>query len=310
MFIRLFFFAVLAIAQDGRIISSIRGVVASDQELSGSHLIVKLTEVVTHAQLERAFVAGDGSFELRNLPTGTYSVELLTANGESISQEMMNLNSSADRIEIRLPRFRNKPGPGETVSVRQLRNPLSAKSARMFSDAQKASEKGDYRKSIEILRHALKDPSAAPYARMNIGVDLMRAGQPADAVPELQDAVRLIPDDSAARANLAYALLLTQRLDAAEDEARRAVELDKNNCRARWIMGSILLTKGSRVEEGLEDLRLASREIPKARVMRAQFYERNGQREAAARELREFLPAASTEERAVVEQWLSKLAAK
>jgi tetratricopeptide (TPR) repeat protein len=306
----LFFFAVLAIAQDGRIISSIRGVVASDQELSGSHLIVKLTEVVTHAQLERAFVAGDGSFELRNLPTGTYSVELLTANGESISQEMMNLNSSADRIEIRLPRFRNKPGPGETVSVRQLRNPLSAKSARMFSDAQKASEKGDYRKSIEILRHALKDPSAAPYARMNIGVDLMRAGQPADAVPELQDAVRLIPDDSAARANLAYALLLTQRLDAAEDEARRAVELDKNNCRARWIMGSILLTKGSRVEEGLEDLRLASREIPKARVMRAQFYERNGQREAAARELREFLPAASTEERAVVEQWLSKLAAK
>jgi Tfp pilus assembly protein PilF len=120
----------------------------------------------------------------------------------------------------------------------------------------------------------------------------------------------MLPDDAAAHTDLAYALLLTKRLDPAEEEARRALELDKNSCRARWVMGSILLVKGSRVEEGMEDLRLASREIPKARVIRAQFYERNGQRDAAAHELREFLPAASPEERATVEQWLSKLAAK
>jgi tetratricopeptide (TPR) repeat protein len=310
VFIRLFFFAVLAIAQDRGIIPSIRGVVASDQQLSGSHLTVKLTDASTHTQIDRAFVAGDGSFEFRHVPTGTYRVELFTSSGESISEEMMNINSGVDRIEIKLPSSTNKVGPPGTVSVRQLRNPLSAKSARMFAEAQKASEKGDYRRAIEILRGALNDPSAAPYARMNIGVDLMRVGRTEDAVPELQDAVHLMPDDSAARTNLAYALLLTKRWDVAEEEARRAIELDKNSCRARWVMGSILLIKGSRVEEGLEDLRLASREIPKARVMRAQFYERNGQRDAAARELREFLPAASTEERAVVEQWLLKLAAK
>ena len=32
------------------------------------------------------------------------------------------------------------------------------------------------------------------------------------------------------------------------------------------MMGSLLLSKGSHEEEALEDLRLASRDIPKARV--------------------------------------------
>jgi thioredoxin-like negative regulator of GroEL len=76
------------------------------------------------------------------------------------------------------------------------------------------------------------------------------------------------------------------------------------------VMGSILLEKGSQVEEALEDLRIASREIPKARVMLAMYYERSGQKDEAARELRAFLPQASSEERIKVEQWLSKLVAK
>jgi hypothetical protein len=75
-------------------------------------------------------------------------------------------------------------------------------------------------------------------------------------------------------------------------------------------MGWTLLAKGSKLEEGVEDLRFASREIPRARMALAQFYEKTGQKDAAVRELREFLPQASVEDRAAVEQWISKLAAK
>ena len=145
---------------------------------------------------------------------------------------------------------------------------------------------------------------------MNIGVAYLRAGQGAPAVPELKDAVRLMPEDAVARTNFAYALLLTRRLEEAEVEARGALRLEKNNSKARWVLGSILLARGSRVEEGVEDLRFASREIPKARVMLAQFYERTGQKAEAVRELREFLPQASDQDRKTVEQWLTKLTAK
>jgi tetratricopeptide (TPR) repeat protein len=116
-----------------------------------------------------------------------------------------------------------------------------------------------------------------------------------------------MPEDAVARTNFAYALLLTKRVDEAEEEARRALRLDKNSSKARWVMGSVLLAKGSQTEEALEDLRLASREIPKARVQLAQFYERTGQRAEAVRELREFLPQASDQDRVTVERWLSKL---
>src|ERR1700719_5432966 len=102
---------------------------------------------------------------------------------------MTSLASSVDRIELKIPGIGTKLAPAGTISVRQLRHPLSAKSKRILADAQKASDRGDYGKSIEILRGALNDPSALPYVRMNMGVDFMRAGKPEEAVVELQDAV-------------------------------------------------------------------------------------------------------------------------
>jgi Tfp pilus assembly protein PilF len=311
VFIHIVFFAVLALPGIAQVITSVRGAVASDELLTGNHLVVSLIESVTRKPVDRAFVAGDGTFEFHNVPTGSYTVELGVSSGDPILSSTVSLNTSGDRIDLQLPKRENKAGgPAATVSARELRHPLSAKSKRMFTAAQKASEKGEYLKAIDMLRSVVNEPAAEPFARMNIGVAYIRAGQPAPAVPELRQAVRLMPDDAVAHTNFAYALLLTGRLDEAEAEGRHAVRIDNNNFKARWVMGSILLAKGSRVEEGVEDLRFASREIPKARVQLAQFYERNGQRAEAVRELREFLPQASDQDRATVERWLTKLSAK
>lgn len=308
MFIRIFFVIFLAMPGIAQVISSVRGAVASDELLTGNHLVVSLTDAVTRKTVDRAFVAGDGTFEFRNVPPGAYMVELAVSSGDPILTQAVSLNTSGDRIDLRLPERENKAGgPAATVSVRELKHPLSAKAKRIFAAAQKASAKGEYLNAIDLLRGVVNEPAAEPFARMNIGVAYVRAGQPAPAVPELRDAVRLMPDDPVAHTNFAYALLLTRRVDEAEEEARHALRLDKNNSKARWVMGSVLLTKGSRVEEAVEDLRLASREIPRARVQLAQFYERTGQRAEAVRELREFLPQASEQDRATVERWLSKL---
>jgi hypothetical protein len=313
VFRRLFFFVALVIpgvAQDPRLLTSVKGTVVSDEPLVGNHLTVRLTEMLTRNAVGRAFVASDGSFEFRNVPLGSYIVELAASSGDPIQQQTVTLNSSGDQIEIRLPVRTNKPVGTGTVSVRQLQHPPSAKSKKIFEAAQKASARGEYLKEVEILRGALNDASAVPYARMNIGVAYIRAGDAASAVPEFQEAARLMPENGAVATDLAYSLLATNRVDAAEVECRRALQLDRNNSKARWVMGSILLSKGSREDEAVEDLRLASREIPRARVILAQFYERSGQKDAAARELREFLPQASGEERVTVERWLSRLSAK
>jgi Tfp pilus assembly protein PilF len=314
VFTRLFLLVALVppgIAQDSRTISLVKGTVSAEEPMAGSHLVVNLIEMVSRKTLAHSYVGVDGSFEFRDVQPGAYTFELTAPGGDPVHQETMNLSVGANQIEIRLPARKDKAGTVTgTVSVHQLQHPLSARAKRMFIEAQKASAAGEYLKEIQILRGALSDASAEPYVRMNIGAAYVRAGQAGLAVSELREAVRLMPDDAGARTNLAYALLVTGGIDAAEQEGRRAMRIDRNNSKTRWVMGSILLAKGSSVEEGVEDLRFASRELPKARIALAQFYERSGQKEAAVRELREFLPAASEPERAMVEQWLLKLAVK
>jgi hypothetical protein len=308
----LLFIAVLAIpgiGQDSRVLSSVKGMVITSEPLVGNHLIVSLIESTNHNPLSRSYVGADGSFEFHDVPAGTYTVEL-GAGGEPIERQTVSLRASGDPIEFRIQGRADKPVGGGTVSVGQLQHPLSAKSKKILLAAQKASEAGDYVKAVGILRGALNDASAEPYVRTNIGVAYLKAGQAASAVPEFQQAVRLLPDDAVVRTNFAYSLLLTRHVDAAEVECRRALQLDRNSSKAHWVMGSILLNKGSHEEEAVEDLRFASREMPRAKVVLAQFYERSGRKDAAARELREFLPQASGEDRAKVERWLSNLAAK
>jgi Flp pilus assembly protein TadD len=313
VFRRLFIFAGLAIAafaQDQRVLSSVRGTLVSDEPLAGNRLAVSLVEEISRKQVGRSYVGGDGSFEFRDVPTGVYTIEVAAASGDPFERQTVNLTSGGNQIEIRLPSIHKTPAGAATVSVRELQHPFSTKSKKLFTAAQKATNAGDYLRAVEILRGALNDAAAVPFARMNIGVAYLKAGQPAAAVPELQESARLLPDDASAHTNLAYALLLTKHLDAADVECRRALELDRNSAKARWMMGSLLLSKGSHEEEAVENLRLASREIPKARVILAQFYERRGEKDAAVRELREFLPQASSEDRTTVERWLLKLAQK
>jgi tetratricopeptide (TPR) repeat protein len=307
-------FAALGIcakAQESRGFSSIKGAVLSDESLAGNHLIVELAESTTGNKLGRSFVGSDGSFEFRDVPAGTYTLVLGTSPADIILQQIVNINSVGDRIEIPLPERENKPkGVTGKVSVQDLQHPLSAKSLKIFASAQKAAEAGDYLKQIGILRSVLKDPSAAPYAHMNIGTAYIRAKEPELAILELKEAVEMLPEDAVAHTNYAYALLLTNDLDGAERESRRALQIDRSNSKARWVLGTILFKKGTHTEEALEDLRFASRELPTAKVMLAQFYERHGQKDDAVRELREFLPQASGDEKVRVEQWISNLAVK
>jgi hypothetical protein len=71
VFIRVLFFAVLAmqaIAQDSRAIPSVKGTVLANESLAGNHLIVKLVESMSHKQVSRSYVGGDGGFEFHDVP--------------------------------------------------------------------------------------------------------------------------------------------------------------------------------------------------------------------------------------------------
>ena len=122
MFRRIFFFAFLAMPGVAQIITSVRGAVASDELLTGNHLVVNLIESVTRKAIDRAFVAGDGTFEFRNVPTGLYTVELAVSSGDPILSTTVSLNTSGDRCRRRSLLARPGRCPSASCNILSRRN--------------------------------------------------------------------------------------------------------------------------------------------------------------------------------------------
>jgi tetratricopeptide (TPR) repeat protein len=140
------------------------------------------------------------------------------------------------------------PEPAGTVSVEQLRHPVSRKGDRLLRQAQNFAAMGNHHKAIAQLQAALKERSAIPYAHSMLGIEYLKTNQVPAAVAELEQAVTLLPRNVADHSNLAYALLLSGDLDRGEKEVREALELDRNNSKTRMVLSWILRARQTRAQ--------------------------------------------------------------
>jgi tetratricopeptide (TPR) repeat protein len=136
--------------------------------------------------------------------------------------------------------------PAGTVSVEQLQHPLSHKGEKLIRQAQNFAAMGDHDKAIAELQLALKEPSAIPYAHSLLGTEYLRTNQAPAAIEALEQAVKLLPRNAVNHANLGYALFLMGDAERAEQEVRRALDLDRDNEKTRRVLGLITHAGGSR----------------------------------------------------------------
>jgi len=172
---------------------------------------------------------------------------------------------------------------GGTVSVEELRNPLEGKALRMILAAQKDLRSGHHDRGMEELRQALADPRAMPYALSMLGSEHLKAGAADVALPELEDAVRLLPGHPENHSNLAYALGVAGNYPRALTEARKALQLNPSEMKTRFVLGMILLLSG-REDEGVAHLKVAAENIAGARSLLAVYLERKSHLEAVRTE--------------------------
>lgn len=197
-------------------------------------------------------------------------------------------------------------GQSAVVSVNQLRRPVSARAKKIFGQAIKLFKAGEYPKAIALLQTTVKDKSATPFSHLLIGSIYLKTGELQLAMPQLREAVDMMPGNSDARTYLACAMLLSGQSEAAEEQVRHALQLDDTNLKSWCVLGAILVHKG-KTEEGIEDLRLATRAIPNARLILADYYELHDRIDAAASELREYVLESSGEDKVMAREWLMRL---
>jgi tetratricopeptide (TPR) repeat protein len=137
--------------------------------------------------------------------------------------------------------------PAATITADELRHPLSRKAARMLQQALHAAELGDHAAAIQQLRRTLaKYPSSAPYVNNFLGVEYVETGQIGAALASFEQVVRLMPHDAANHSNYGLALLLTGQIGHAEQEIRKALELDRDNAKAKKLLEILLTAKQAR----------------------------------------------------------------
>jgi Flp pilus assembly protein TadD len=126
-----------------------------------------------------------------------------------------------------------------TVPVSELRNPPSKKTLSVIGKARRATDAGDHETAVRELSSAAQKYPNDGYLRTNLGVEYLRVGNLAAAMPLLEEAARLIPDSPKTHGNLAYAYYLNRDWARAETEARAALAADRcepgySTWRSRW----------------------------------------------------------------------------
>lgn len=177
-----------------------------------------------------------------------------------------------------------------SISVAELRNPLKGKSLHTIQHAVKDLHDGKTSRALANLRKALEDPAAKPYALTILGTEHLKMGLVDEAVPELEEAVRLLPGNAAAHNNLGFGLRLKGENERALEEVKKALQLDPSSPTIRYLIGALLLEQGQE-EEGVYHLKQAADKVVSARRLLADYYAVRGNVVEAARYRQPAIPA-------------------
>ncbi len=263
-FLMILFACLRAGAQEVQTIE-VKGTVHSDEPFLYGY-VVELTGLASRTDTFRTDIHTDGSFDLRGVPPGDYMLRIRGARGGgTVTEELVSVYAHPATLDINLPRA-ERPGPPETISVRQLQHPPSPKALEAAASAQKFVESGKNEKALEQLRKAIRLSPDFAAAHSNLGALYIRMGDSAAARPEIEQSLAIAGPNAIDLTNLAFVDACDRRLREAVEHARAALRADPSNTHAHYVLGALLVLDRRTAAEGIRHLQRAAEEIPSARA--------------------------------------------
>ena len=154
---------------------------------------------------------------------------------------MLGLREFSDSVVRSKDSIEHTPSGHATISKDALMHPLTAKARRRLVKARQLAKLGEHQAAIKELRETLvKEPSSAPYAQNLLGVEYVQDQQFAEARNAFEEALRLMPHESVNHSNLGASLAVAGDWISAEQEARKALELDPDNSSAKSLLDLVM----------------------------------------------------------------------
>lgn len=186
-------------------------------------------------------VSGDTWMEYTVLPSQTW---------RSIAEDFFGAGDNAARIaadnggELSTP-----PREGQKLKIRIRHDELDlvrrlASAREPYNAGVAYHEAQDYENAVKAFREALRRAPEFVDARYNLGLALLKLGQPTEAAKELQPVVLAREGDKDAHYGLASAYFHLGAYPQAAQELREALRLDENFLRARFTLALALERMG------------------------------------------------------------------
>lgn len=189
-----------------------------------------------------------------------------------------------------------------TVSVEELRHPLSRRAEHMLVQVQRDVRKGDHLAAIRKLTDLQDEVSAERVVAGMLGAEYLALGRFGEAAPYLETAARLQPNLPGNHANFGYALYAIGQVERGEAEVRAALLLDANFPQARYLMGVIMVGRGD--PRALEHLRFAEKLIPAAHMVQALYYAQHDEMDRAKEQMLQYLGPGDAARLPEAQNWL------
>ena len=260
-------FALSGIAQTNDSTVTVKGELRSDPGAIFNEYRVELTSIDHRGDSSyRADVQLDGSFQIRDVRSGSYALDVTTMMGSQVHHELVSVIPQGSLLTVRIPGRINAAGAPGTVSVKQLLHPPARKAFQAVVSAQRFSEAGHPEKAAEELEKAIKISPEFADAHNNLAVQYMRLDRYEDACRELVRSIEIAGPKAQVLANLAFAQRHLGRYRESLESAQAALKLDRNYAPAHLVAGSILASFPNTWAEGVRHLEIAAETLESARA--------------------------------------------
>jgi Tfp pilus assembly protein PilF len=285
----------------------IRGKVRSSNGTTINNAIVEL-RVGGGGMISQTVTRNDGDFAFSNLTPGEYEVAVTIAGFEPTVQMARFSNRSnmsfweVVNVEVTIrPKENVSLAPPGTHFAQDV--PKAARSA--YEKGMGKLREGKSDEGIALLREATANFNDYFDAHFALGKELFRTGKTDEAVEALERARQINDRQDAVYYVFGLVMLKQRKYAIAEYAFREAVRLNANNATTHFYHGMALIELSAQTTDAGQtetDLSNAEKELSRAwdlsekrlndvYVQRARIYARRGNKEAAARELENYLKA-------------------